>query len=193
MQLNLTQILNPNLNRVKDRDVSLDVSHKEDSAIMVDSQEFLLSLPQNIYDSIKKVERMKEEFIRFMEFVPHDIELVHLLYDDIISDEDMENYKEYGIPYFSIDRPLGDDIHAEETYESLVEDDTYEREDFNDKIYESLNLLNKYDRTLLMQAFGLGEYDEHTMEELSAMYHKDIEEDYKAALDHFKHHIETML
>ena len=193
MQFNLTKNSNPKFNGVNNKDASLSVYQKEDDSQKVDEEGRLFPVPQNVYDSIKKVEKMREMFALFMEFAPKDIEEVHSLYDDVLTDEDIENYKRYGQHYFSLDKILWESDIEAETYESLVPDDRYEKEEFDDLIYESLYLLNKYERELLMQSFGIGEYSEHSLEELSRIYHKDVREDYERALFHFKKNIETMM
>ena len=160
-------------------------------------EESAVSIPERIFLSVAKVKVAFLECLNLFEyeFVPN--------YEDLkdftggaIDDTDIANYEIYKETYTRLDDVCTNDIGEEDLVFETIDNGEYAETEQNDIVYEALEFLSQNEKELLMHRFGLGDYDELDIPELSKLYavsEEEIESKVNTALANMKSVLETMM
>ena len=163
--------------------------------------------PDDVIYSAAKVRAALSHYLEETdyEFIPNSEDLIDITGEEV-TDEDIANEKLVKEDYVSLDDVIDADgtIYDRDTEcdldlmnrDETISDGSYERDEFDDVIYESLYLLHPEEREILSYRFGLYDYDElnvHQISKLFQMSEEEVSEHIDKALAHMKSLMATML
>ena len=144
-----------------------------------------------------KVQKAYQDYRFFVdyEYVPN--------YEDLkdftggaIGDTDIANYEYYLYSLSSLEETTINESGEADTFDETIDDCSFDKLEADDILYESLNLLPKEEKTLIMMRFGLSDYEEHSSSELATLFKvskDEIEEKITNSLNNLCTVIDTMI
>ena len=158
---------------------------------------FIMQVPSELVLASAKVKVAFEECLKFFEYeyIPNkgDIEAFT---DEEITDEDFDNAEILDSMFVSLSEVVTNQVGERDTLDETIDTGAYEEQEMKDAIYESLNLLSKSERELLMYRFGLDNRDEFDIRQLAKMYHTsndEMEKRVSKALTNMRAVLSTMI
>lgn len=131
----------------------------------------VFGFPRKILYSVAKIQKAYQDYRFFVdyEYVPN--------YEDLkdftggaIGDTDIANYEYYLNSISSLEETTVNEVGEVDTIGETINDGSFDKQEADDILYESLNLLPKEEKTLLMMRFGLSDFEEHSSAELATLY-----------------------
>ena len=157
----------------------------------------VVKLPMELINSAAKIKVAFKEYLRFMdyEYIPN-LEDLKDFTGGYIDDEDILNYELHKEMFVSLSEEVVNEAGESDTFIETFDDGSYQERETKDAIYESLNLLSKQDRDILMYKFGLDDHDELDNKQLATKFHSSLEEmeqKVSNALTNMRSVLETMI
>ena len=157
----------------------------------------VVKLPMELISSAAKIKVAFKEYLRFMdyEYIPN-LEDLKDFTGGYIDDEDILNYELHKEMFVSLSEEVVNEAGESDPFIETFDDGSYQEREMKDAIYESLNLLNKQDRDILMYKFGLDDHDELDNKQLATKFHSSLEEmeqKVSNALTNMRSVLETMI
>ncbi len=182
---------------------TLNVSFIQNNQLKINSlfqslkENCVFCFPDEIYLSVAKIKVAIPEYLKLVEYeaFPNYEDLKDFT-GSAINDEDIVNYELFTNHTVFIDDVYTNSLGETEPISETISDESYEKLALDDILYESLNLLPNQEREMLMYRFGLDNYDELNINQLSKLFHMSIAETVKSlgtALKDMKNILNTMM
>ena len=181
------------------KSVSFFLSHQDEiySLYTKLSDKYPLKVPSELALASAKVKVAFEECLKFFEYeyIPNKGD-IQTFTDDEITDEDFEYAHLFDDIYVSLDDIVTNDVGERDPLVETMDGGAYEKQEMDDAIYESLYLLTKEDREILIYRFGLAYQDELDIIALAKKYKtspKEMEKRVNKALINMRAVLSTMI